>query len=59
VLSIAADDIHMIEIKITISLAIIYKVVKFKDLQKQVQVLQSNPEHTQLLDRLRNRPFWI
>ena len=30
----------------------------FKDLQKKVQS-QSGPEHPQLLQRLRDKPFWI
>ena len=34
--------------------------MKFKDLQKLIHSSsQSNPECTQLLDRLRDKPFWI
>jgi hypothetical protein len=32
--------------------------VTFKDLQKLVQS-QSGPEQSQLLERLRDKPFWI
>jgi hypothetical protein len=33
--------------------------VTFKDLQKLVQSQQSGPEQHQLLQRLRDKPFWI
>jgi hypothetical protein len=33
-------------------------IVTFKDLQKLVQ-FQSGPEYPQLLQRLRDKPFWI
>ena len=31
----------------------------FKDLQKVIQSQQSGPEQSQLLQRLRGKPFWI
>ena len=31
----------------------------FKDLQKVIQSQQSGPEQTQVLQRLRDKPFWI
>ena len=31
----------------------------FKELQRLVQSLQSNPEQSRLLDRLRDKPFWV
>jgi hypothetical protein len=33
--------------------------VTFKELQRLVQSLQSNPEQSRLLDRLRDKPFWV
>jgi hypothetical protein len=33
--------------------------VTFKDLQKLIQSSQPNPEHTKILKRLANKPFWI
>jgi hypothetical protein len=33
--------------------------VTFKDLQRLVQSQQSGPEQSQLLQRLRDKPFWI
>jgi hypothetical protein len=38
--------------------ALYYHIVTFKDLQKLVQS-QSGPEQSQLLQRLRDKPFWI
>lgn len=36
----------------------LHYIVTFKDLQKLVQS-QSSPEQSQLLQRLRDKPFWI
>ena len=39
--------------------ALYYHIVTFKDLQKLVHSQQSGPEQVQLLQILRDKPFWI